>query len=84
MLSHDTLRAKRGYQITWIRAEIQDKKIHTCPPDDRHRLTGSLRVYGVDANRVRLILLQAINHMRGDVALQRLLIDHPRSVGWDN
>lgn len=58
------------------------RKIPTCSPDDRYRLTGSLWVYGVDANRVRLILLQAINHMRGGVALQRLLIDHSRSVDW--
>lgn len=60
------------------------QKIHTCSPNDRHRLTGSLRVNGVDANCVCLILLQAINHMRGGIALQRLLIDHPRSVSWDN
>lgn len=59
-------------------------KIHTCSSDDRHRLTGSLRVHGVDADCVCLILLQAINHMRGGVALQRLLVDHPGSVGWDN
>lgn len=57
---------------------------HTCSPEDGHRLTGSLGVLGDDANCVCLILLQAIDHVRGGVALQRLLVDHPRSVGWGN
>lgn len=75
---------RRGYQITYTGRNLRQNIIHTCSPDDRDSLTRSFGVNGIDASCVRLILLQAINHVRGGITLQHLLIDHPRSIGWDN